>query len=52
MRCFFRLAANAVLGVLAGFGMADVAAAYGLAPEIYGCTGLIGGCLAGAAACL
>jgi hypothetical protein len=52
MRCFVSLAGNTVLAVLAGFGMADAAAAFGLAPEIYQCTGLIGGCLAGLAAWL
>jgi hypothetical protein len=52
MRCFFSLAGNVILGGLAGFGMAEAAAVYGLAPLFYECTGLLGGCLAGAAACI
>ena len=50
MRYFLSFAGNAVLGGLAGFGMADAASVYGLTPLFYECLGLLGGCLAGAAA--
>jgi hypothetical protein len=49
MRYFLSFAGNALLGGLAGFGMADAAAVYGFTPLFYECTGLLGGCLAGAA---
>jgi hypothetical protein len=49
MRRFLLLTANASLGVLAGFGVADAAGYPGL---IYIVIGLAGGCLAGVAACL
>lgn len=52
MRCFLGLAANAILSALAGFGVAEVAAAFGYAPAFYIAAGLIGGCFAGVAACL
>jgi hypothetical protein len=52
MRCFLILAANALLCALAGFGIAESAAAYGFPPLIYVGVGLIGGCLAGAAVCM
>jgi hypothetical protein len=42
MRCFLNLAANAVLGALTGFGVAEAAALYGFAPLFHECTGLIG----------
>ena len=45
----FRFASLAALGLLAGFGMADVASGHGLTPILYECTGFVGGCLAGAA---
>jgi hypothetical protein len=49
MRQLFRFASLAALGLLAGFGMADVASGYGLTPFFYEATGFVGGCLAGAA---
>jgi hypothetical protein len=52
MRRFLLLSANAGLGVLAGFGIADAAGASELSQLFYVGTGLIGGCLAGAAAYL
>jgi hypothetical protein len=52
MRCLVSLTGNAILGALAGFGMAEAAAVYGLEPLIFVCTGLISGGLACAAACL
>ena len=50
MRYFLSFAGNAMLGGLAGFGMADAASVYGLTPLFYECAGLLCGCLAGAAA--
>jgi hypothetical protein len=50
MRYFVYFAVNAALGGLAGFAMGEVAAIYGFTPLFYQCTGLLGGCLAGAAA--
>ena len=50
MHYFLGFAANAALGGLAGFGMGEVAAVYGFTPLFFQCTGLLGGCLAGAAA--
>lgn len=50
MQYFASFAVNAILGALAGFGMGEAAAVYGISPLFYQCTGLIGGCLAGAAA--
>jgi hypothetical protein len=52
MRCFLALAANAILSGLAGFGVAEAYTTYGYPPLLYIGIGLIGGCLAGAAACL
>ncbi|MGH6663787.1 MAG: hypothetical protein ACREB2_02630 [Pseudolabrys sp.] len=52
MRCFLTLAANAVLSVLAAFGVADAATGYDLPALFYEGIGLIGGGLAGAAACV
>ena len=52
MRCFLGLAANAILSALAGFGVAEVAAAFGHALPFYVAAGVIGGCFAAAAACL
>lgn len=52
MRCFLVMAANALLSALAGFGIAESAAAYGYQPLIYIGVGLIGGCLAGIAVCI
>ena len=49
MRQLFRFASIAALGILAGFGMAEVASGHGLTPIFYECTGFVGGCLAGAA---
>jgi hypothetical protein len=52
MRCFLALAANIAIGVMAGFGVADAVVATGWTPMLYECAGLVGGGLAGAAACL
>ena len=52
MRCFLALAANIAVGVMAGFGVADAVVATGWMPMLYECAGLVGGGLAGAAACL
>jgi hypothetical protein len=49
MRQLFRFASIAGLGILAGFGMADVASGHGLTPIFYECAGFVGACLAGAA---
>ena len=52
MRRFLLLTANAILGVLAGFGVADAAGASELPQLFYVGMGLAGGCWAAAAACL
>jgi hypothetical protein len=49
VHCVLVLAANAALGALAGFGIADAA---GYPVLFYIAIGVAGGCLAGAAACL
>jgi hypothetical protein len=49
MRQVLSCVSLAALGLLAGFGMADIAGGHGLTPVFYECTGLLGGCLAGAA---
>lgn len=52
MRRFLLLTANAILGVLAGFGVADAAGASELPQLFYVGMGLAGGLWAGTAACL